>query len=134
MASHGGGVAAGCASPAPACILQNPRDTHPRDPLEVPQVARDQLQIVVQRRRRDLEIRVRQDLAGRLQFRAEAAVHTRRRHVVLQNGHCGQDPLLDVAQVALPLALDRYAALNSSPTVTALVYWSSRGTVRSHST
>ena len=65
----------------------------------MPEVAGDELRIVVNGCCRDLKISVRQHAAGRLQLCLESAVDPRDFHIEREHRHCGQHSCLDVPEV-----------------------------------
>jgi hypothetical protein len=73
-----------------------------RNTGKMPQVPTDQFQIVVDGRRCDLKICIRQRPSSILQLRRKEPVHLGHGCIIGQYGHCGQDPLPDVEQMALP--------------------------------
>ena len=68
----------------------------------MPQVPADQFQIVVDGRRCNLKIGIRQRPSRILQLRRQKAVYLGHGGIIGQYGHGGQDPFPDIEQMTLP--------------------------------
>jgi hypothetical protein len=84
----------------PPRAIENRAQTQAAYATKVSEIAGDELEVVVNRRRGDLKIRVRQHPLGRFQLRLKSPVHPRNLDIVRENRQSGQHACLDVAQVS----------------------------------
>ena len=71
------------------------------DALEMPKVACNQLEAVIEGRGCDLQVGIRKDVPASLEVGSNLTEDTGRREIEGQDGDSGQDPLLDVGQMPL---------------------------------
>ncbi len=68
----------------------------------MPKIPTDQFQVVIDRRRRNLKIRISKRLPGPLQLGGEQPANLGNGHIIGQYSHSRQDSLPDIEQMALP--------------------------------
>ncbi len=68
-------------------FCENGIDPQPRNPREMPEVTRYQLEVMAEGCSGDLQVGIGHDPARRLQMCPDLAIHTRRGHVVGKRAH-----------------------------------------------
>jgi hypothetical protein len=120
------------ASPRTAAsrLREDPLDFEPRDAFVMPDVARDERQVVAKRGRCDLKIGGARRLPRALKVCADLPKDPSDPNVVGQHRDLGQEHIVNAPQ-SRSRFVDRKAPWYSSPMLTALVNCSSRGIRRS---